>query len=283
MTSTTGGWGREIKDFARAFSGAYIFGIPLLFTMEMWWLGEYAALWKLLAFLLVALAANFGFSYAAGFKRETSLGSALQQAVEALAVGIVAATVMLLVLNRIQPGDPLDTIAGTIVIQAVPLSIGASVANEIFGRRGERQRQAEDHGNSNEAGLKPWQELFSDLGATVIGGIFVGFSIAPTEEIPMLAAELDFGHLLALIGLSLLVSYASVFASGFDGAIPEGPFQKPLTETTLAYVVSLLVAGASLYFFNQIEPGDSLRAVVAQTLVLGLPTTIGGAAGRLVI
>lgn len=134
----TGAWRRELKDFARAFAGAYIFGVPLLFTMEMWWIGEYAALWKLLAFLLVALAANFGFSYAAGFKREEhTLGLALQEAVEAVAVGVVAATVMLLVLNRIGPGDPLDSVVGTIVIQAVPLSIGASVANEIFDRRGD--------------------------------------------------------------------------------------------------------------------------------------------------
>lgn len=275
----THAWGRELKDFTRAFSGAYIFGIPLLFTMEMWWIGEYAELWKLLAFLLVALAANFGFSYAAGFKREHGLDAALQQAVEAVAVGIVAAIVMLLVLNRIGPGDPLDSFVGMIVIQAVPLSIGASVANEIFGRRGERQREGEHDGSK----LKPWQELFSDVGATVIGGIFVGFSVAPTEEIPMLAAGLDFAHLLALIGLSLLLSYAIVFASGFDGAIPEGLFQKPVTETALAYVVSLLVAGMSLYFFHQIEGGDPLRSIVEQTLVLGLPTTIGGAAGRLVV
>lgn len=78
-------WAQELNDFVRAFSGAYIFGIPLLFTMEMWWIGEHAALWKLLAFLLVALVANFGFTYAAGFKRESTFRSTANQAVDAVA------------------------------------------------------------------------------------------------------------------------------------------------------------------------------------------------------
>jgi putative integral membrane protein (TIGR02587 family) len=274
-----GPWAQELNDLVRAFSGAYIFGVPLLFTMEMWWIGEYGDRWKLLAFLVLGLASNLALTYAAGFKRETTFRNTINQAVEATAVGIVAATVMLLVLNRIRPGDPLHSVLGMIVIQAVPLSIGASVANEVFGRWGEKRRE----GNAEGVQLKQWQELFSDVGATAIGGIFVGFSIAPTEEIPMLAAGLDYFHLALLVGFSLLLSYGIVFESGFDGGQPEGLFQRPITETTLAYVVSLLVAVVSLYLFNQIETGQPLQSVIEQTLVLGLPITIGGAAGRLVL
>jgi putative integral membrane protein (TIGR02587 family) len=274
-----GPWAQELNDLVRAFSGAYIFGVPLLFTMEMWWIGEYGDHWKLLAFLVLGLASNLALTYAAGFKRESTFRNTINQAVEATAVGIVAATVMLLVLNRIRPGDPLDSVLGMIVIQAVPLSIGASVANEVFGRWGEKRRE----GNSEGVQLKQWQELFSDVGATAIGGIFVGFSVAPTEEIPMLAAGLDYVHLALLVGFSLLLSYGIVFESGFDGGQPEGLFQRPITETTLAYVVSLLVAVVSLSLFSQIETGQPLQSVIEKTLVLGLPMTIGGAAGRLVI
>jgi putative integral membrane protein (TIGR02587 family) len=221
-----------------------------------------------------------GLTYAAGFRREEStFGTSVNQAVDAVAVGIVAAAIMLLVLNQIQPGDPVDSIFGMIAIQAVPLSIGASVANEIFGRRGEKQRQ----GESPHAGLKPWQELFSDIGATAIGGVFIGFSIAPTEEVPMIAGELEYIHLIFLVGLTLLISYAIVFVSGFDGHQPEGLFQQPITETTLAYVVSLSIAFVVLYLFDQIELGQPIRHSIELTLVLALPTTIGGAAGRLVI
>ncbi|HEV2108865.1 MAG TPA: TIGR02587 family membrane protein [Thermomicrobiales bacterium] len=273
-----GSWARELDDFVRALSGAYIFGVPLLFTMEVWWIGTYADLWKLLAFLGVAFAANLGLTHAVGFKRETTFGTTINQAVDAVAVGIVAAFVMLLVLNRITLSDPLDSVLGKVVVQAVPLSIGASVANEILGQRGEKSRQGQE-------GRRPgaWRAFFSDVGATIIGGIFIGFSIAPTQEVPMLAAGLEYPHVLALIGFSLMVSYAIVFASGFDQQRSEGLFQRPITETTLAYLIALLVALVTLYFFDRIEIGDPLPFVVEQTLVLGFPTAVGGAAGRLVI
>jgi putative integral membrane protein (TIGR02587 family) len=274
-----GPWAQEMDDFVRAFSGAYIFGIPLLFTMEMWWIGEYGDLWKLLVFLAVGFLVNLGLTYAAGFKRESTFRSTFNQAVDAMAVGVVAALAMLLVLNRIRPDAPLDSVLGMIVVQAIPLSIGASVANEIFGKRGEKQRQGESDGSA----LKPWQELFSDVGATAFGGIFIGFSIAPTEEIPMLAAGLGYIHLAVLVAFSLLLSYAIVFVSGFDGEQPEGLFQHPVTETTLAYIVSIAVSALILFLFDQIGPDDPTRSMIEQTLVLALPTTIGGAAGRLVI
>ena len=273
-------WGQELNDLIRAFSGAYIFGVPLLFTMEMWWIGQYAEPWKLLTFLGVAFLANLGLTYAAGFKRSSAFRTTVNQAVDAVAVGIVAASVVLLVLNRIKPGDPLDSVLGKIVIQAVPLSIGASVANQLFGRHGEKSRQGEAPPDGT---LRPWQALFADVGATIIGGIFVGFSITPTDEIPMLAAEVDLPHLLAIVAFSLAVSYGIVFASGFDEAIAEGPFQHPLTETALAYAVSLAVAAASLFLLDRIGPEDPPLTIIESTIVLGLPMTIGGAAGRLVI
>ncbi|HEV2073516.1 MAG TPA: TIGR02587 family membrane protein [Thermomicrobiales bacterium] len=274
-----GAWAQERDDFIRAFSGAYIFGIPLLFTMEMWWIGQYADLWKLLVFLGLAFAANLGLTYAAGFKRRSTFGTTVNQAVDAVAVGIVAATIMLLLLNQIRLTEPLDSIVGKIVVQAVPLSIGASVANQIFGKRGEKSRQGESHGEP----MGPWHSFFSDVGATIIGGIFIGFSIAPTDEVPLIASALDYHHLVAVIGFSLLVSYMIVFASGFDQASPQGLFQRPFTETMLAYLVSLLVSFLALYLFDQIEMGDPVLSMLEKTLVLGVPATVGGAAGRLVI
>ncbi len=62
-----------------------------------------------------------------------------------------------------------------------------------------------------------------------------------------------------------------------------GPFQSPLTETVLAYLLSLLVALLALALFDQIEWGDPLGEMVTMVLVLGLPAAVGGAAGRLVV
>lgn len=274
-------WKRELAAFGRAFSGSFLFGVPLLFTMEMWWIGTYADLWKLVVFLLLALIANLGLTYFAGFKQDRTTLQFVDQAIDAVAVGVVGSFVVLLVLNRISLSDPLDSIVGKIIVQAVPLSLGASLANIVFGKGGDRQ------GDDASSGDNQWRALLNDIGATAIGGIFIGFSIAPTDEVPMLAAGMTFPHELALIGLTLLIGYLIVFVSGFDpevhGQKSRGPFQRPLTETSMSYLVSLVVAVVALYLFDRIEFHDPLQTVVSQTLVLGVPTMVGGAAGRLAV
>jgi putative integral membrane protein (TIGR02587 family) len=247
--------------------------------MEMWWIGEYALGSRLIAFMVLGLVANFGLSYVVGFRRDGTVSGAVEQAINALAIGCVAAFALLMILDRIQAGDPLDSIVGMIVIQAVPLSIGASVANQVFGGSGDRSHA--DDGDSEV--LPEWQELASDVGATAIGGVLIAFSIAPTDEVPMLAAGLGTLHVCGVIGFTLVLSYCIVFVSEFDERRPSGPFQHPITETVLAYVVSLVVAAVSLYLFHQIGPSDPASSVIKQVLILGLPATIGGAAGRLII
>ena len=279
LTTLTPSWQRDLRDFARAVSGAFMFAIPLLYTMEMWWIGTYAELWKIFLLLVVTVVLNLGLNALSGFQRKQSRLATVEQTLDAVAVGLVTATVVLLVLDRIEPSDPLDSIVGKIVLQAVPLSIGASVANAIF--RGRAQGET----RSGRAGEEPSTArlLAEDIGATVIGGVFIGFSVAPTEEIAMLAAELDGTHQLALIGLTLLLSYTVVFASGFQAQITAAPFQRPATETVLTYFVSLVVAVLVLFFFDAVHPGDPPTVIITQALVLGLPVCIGGAAGRLVI
>lgn len=80
---------------------------------------------------MVALVASLGLTSAGSFKRNSSFGNHLDQAIDAVAAGAVASLVMLLVLNRSGASDPLDAIVGKIVVQALPLSLGASVANPI--------------------------------------------------------------------------------------------------------------------------------------------------------
>lgn len=280
-----GSWRAELDDFVRAFSGAFVVATPLLYTMEMWAIGVTAERWKLVLFLGVAVAISLGLarSRSGGFKDGTSGFAVVEQAIDGVAVGVVGAIVVLFVLNRIEIGDPLDSIVGKVAIQAVPLAIGAAVANAIFGpdRRGGRQGDDED---GNGAGSAK-QALLADLGATVVGAVFIAITIAPTDEIQVLAAGMDTAHELALVALSLVLTYTIVFASGLGYGQYEQPglFQQPITETVLAYLVSLLVALAALFLFDRIEVGDPLGQVVSMVLVLGLPAAVGGAAGRLVV
>jgi len=273
-----GDFRQEALSLLRALAGAFIFAMPLLYTLEMWTLGATVDLWKLQVLLVSALLMNIVINYFSSFKEESSWRGALEEAVEATTVGILAAAVVLLVLDRISLGNPLQGIAGKIIVQAVPLSIGASVANSVF-----RQPANGEGSNGQELEQPEGSGFLNDVGATAVGSVLIAFGIAPTEEVTLLAGEMDYVHILALMVLSLLLSYGIVFASGFDKGLSTGPFHHPLTETVISYLISLLVAGAVLYLLGSVHSGTSIHLALPMIIVLGLPATIGGAAGRLVI
>ena len=54
------------RDFAiglaRAFDGAIIFSLPILMTMEMWWLGFLMEPWRLALLIALGLPLLFGLS-----------------------------------------------------------------------------------------------------------------------------------------------------------------------------------------------------------------------------
>lgn len=272
-------WSDEITAFTRAFAGAAVFGIPLVFTMEMWWIGKSLSFTYLIIALAIGLVTNFGLARVSGFRDQHSLIMSIDQSIDALAVGVVGALVLLFTINQLRLSDGLEQGIGTIILLSVPLSLGASIARQVFSGR---TSQGEED-NEDQDGLSVWQGLASDVGATVIGGVFIGMTIAPTDEIKMIAAGLTRWHLFAVILLSLVLSYIIVFASDFDEKSPPGPFQHPISETMLAYVISLLVSFGMLLLLERVTPGDPLNDIVYQTVVLALPATIGGAGGRLVI
>ena len=94
-------------------------------------------------------------------------------------------------------------------------------------------------------------------------------------------------YLPLLILFSLAVSYGIVFVAGFGGEEQRlqsvGPFQRPITETVIAYMMSLVTAAALLALFGQIDLETDWALIYAQVVILGLPATIGGAAGRLAV
>jgi putative integral membrane protein (TIGR02587 family) len=282
-----GSWRDEIHDLLRAASGGFIFAVPLLYTMEMWEIGVTAELWKLLLFLGVAFAINLGLAHShnGGFKDATDWFATIEQAVDTLAVGLVGGALVLLVLNQIALGDSPEGMLGRVLAEAVPLSIGAAVAAAIFGPRGNRSREGDDDSGKKGKPQSAWKAFLADIGATGLGAIFLAFSIAPTDEVSLLAAELTPQHQIAVVLLSLLLSYMIVFVSGFSStsAKQPGPFQLPITETALSYSLSLLISLGALFLFDRVELSDPPGHILALVIVLGLPAAVGGAAGRLVV
>jgi putative integral membrane protein (TIGR02587 family) len=299
-TKNNSQWKQELDDLIRGMSGGFLFGIPLLYTMEVWWIGSAAAMPRLLLALLLTLAVVFLLNRTAGFRQtqDIAVSDALMDSVEAIALGLFCAGCMLVLLQEINPQTPLPEALGKLVYEGVPFSIGVALANQVlsgdrWGKDNEsHQANAESSPQANDASVQtPADPLMnatlSDVGGTLIGAMIIAFNIAPTDEIPMLTAAMTGLNLLAVLAASLAISYAIVFVAGFANQRKrqeqQGLFQRPMSETLMAYLVSLGAALLMLLFFDKLHWDDPWPLWLSSAIVLGLPAAIGGAAGRLAV
>lgn len=293
-------WRSEGAAIVRAACGGLLFGAPLLYTMEVWWAGSHASPIQLLVVLALLVLPVFVLNLTGGFRshRDLGAGDALVDTVECLAVGLVGTAVVLFVLREIGPGTPSLTALGKIVYESVPFCLGVGVARHFLsGARDEEpdgssdatkdertEETTDDEGTSNDADAVRGGTA-SDLLATTIGATFVALSIAPTDEVPMLASRMSPGWLVLLIAVSVVTTYAIVFAAGFGDQASRrqqaGILQHPSTETISSYLVAVAVAATLLVVFQR--GGGPPADLFHRAVVLGFPAAVGGAAGRLAI
>lgn len=283
MPAVAWGWGDELRDQVRAFSGALLFGIPLLFTMELWWTSSHTNPGQMLALLALTFVVVAVLTHVAGFRDapDVSVRSTLTDAVEAVAVGMLASLLVLVVIREIGPHTTRRELLGKVIYHGITASIGAALATQFFHGSADGQDGDKPGGQSDLLGT------IIDFGASAIGAVFVVSAIAPTDEVSMLAAASTPGWLLVVVATSLLASYAIVFVSGFANEekrrLQPGVLQHPVTETVAAYVVALMVCAAALVTFQRIDLSDPMSVWLPQVVLLGLPGAIGGAAGRLAV
>jgi putative integral membrane protein (TIGR02587 family) len=279
-----GVWRRELTDLVRAASGGLLFGVPLLYTMEVWWVGTRSAAGQLALVVVLLALPLFGLNMAAGFRSspDARVRDAMGDTVEALAIGIVVSLAVLVLLREIDGSTPVAEGLGKVLYEAVPFCLGIGVARHFL--HGQRA-SVEDDDNDDSTSGRALNRTVADLGATSVGAVFIALSIAPTDELPMIASAMSPMWVLVLLAASLVASYAIVFVAGFVGQdsrrAHEGVAQRPISETVLCYLISLVVSALLLWLFQRGGPpyGDYLT----RTIVLGLPAAVGGAAGRLAV
>lgn len=305
-------WQDELEDLIRGASGGFLFGTPLLYTMEVWWIGSYTEPPLMLVILSVTFAIVFLLNRTDGFRQISPDRpiTAVMDSIEALAIGTVCTACILILLREITATTPLDEAVGKIVLEGMPFSIGVALARSILqGERNESEKNAnsQTHSQTNlpsnsqqyatsaaepdgtNRPLTPpsFNTTLADIGATLIGTVFIAFNIAPTDEVPMLVAAASPPWLIAIIFASLIISYSIVFLAGFTTQKKriqqQGIFQHPLTETVVCYLISLVAAALMLWFFHRLSLADPWTSWLKHVVILGLPATIGGAAGRLAV
>lgn len=285
-------WSEELDDVIRGVSGGFLFGIPLLYTMEVWWIGSSVSMLRVMMAIVLTFGIVFILNRTEGFRKtgDTDAVNAAMDTVEAMAIGIVCAGFVLLLLREITLETPFNEALGKLIYESMPFTLGVALANQFL--------SGSDEADSNPQSSKPQvakgtaqqktlNATLSDIGGTLIGALIIAFNIAPTDEIPMLAAAVHGLWLLPIMAASLVISYAIVFAAGFSKQQKrqqqEGIFQRPASETMMSYLVSLLAAALMLAFFDKLNGEDPWPVWLSYSILLGLPATVGGAAGRLAV
>jgi putative integral membrane protein (TIGR02587 family) len=265
------------REFAiglsRALGGAVVFALPMFMTLEMWELGVTMPPLRLAGFLTAFLPMLVVTSYFAGFEPTFELRDDAVDALVAFAVGVVTATLSLFAVCALGANATFEQSVGQIVLQAIPASIGALVAQSTLGGKSERRKR-------RRAGVA------GDVFLAAIGALYLCFNVAPTDEIVLIAARATPWHLLALMIGSVAILEAFAHRLDFRGQRPTHPRASALglfvRRTLVGYAVALAVSGAVLWAFGRFADVGAMM-IMAQMLVLGLPAALGAASARLIL
>lgn len=263
-----------MRDAGRAFGGALIFSLPMLMTMEFWQLGFTMDTTRLLLFMFVGFPVLVGLSYQIGFEETTHWSDDVVDAAAALLVGALTAAVVLACFGALTPDMSVREMVGKVAIQAFPAAIGALLARSQF---------SSDRDQDGEIREETYPGELFIMG---VGALFLGLNVSATEEVVLIAYSITPWHALALVLLSLAIVHGFVFAVGFRGGSQveqDAPWWSAFLRFTLpGYILALAVSFYVLWTFHSADEAP-FRLLVFSAIVLGLPSSLGAAAARLIL
>jgi putative integral membrane protein (TIGR02587 family) len=281
--------GATARAHLRAIAGGLLVGLPLLWTMEVWEDGAVLDPAKLLVLLAIGFGVVVGFNALAGFRRDRTWIELLVDSVQALGLSALVAALALAVLGRLDLSLGLQTIAGRVAIEAIPVAFGMSLAATVMGQQdGDAGGPADEGDGGVRADDESSDGPVHRLVVAGAGALYFALNIAPTDEVRLLAAASSPPQLLVAVAVSLAVGLAIVFHAEFRGGLrgaswrEVGPLGTPLGETAVVYVLALLVSLVLLWAFGSTD-GATPSAVLAQVVMLGIVAAFGAAAGRLLL
>jgi uncharacterized membrane protein len=103
----------------------------------------------------------------------------------------------------------------------------------------------------------------------------------------MIGLQLTWAHALTLTVFSILQVHAIVYAVGFKNHEDEGAarpvVKKVLEEAVGVYAIAIGLSAYLLWTFGQISSETGIHAAVDMIVTLGFATSLGAAAGELLI
>lgn len=263
---------RFIQDSGRGLVGGLLLGMPLLYTMETWWIGGRMDLWHLLGFALGGLLVVFAAVHLVGFRPKHEGPRGLREAagdfVELLTHSFLGSFGVLFLFGIVEPQDGFTSIARLGLVQVVPVGFGAALANHAL-RAGDEPDAEEDLGR---------EMLIFGAGAA-----FFSLPAAPTEEMARMAAHAGLWRMPLIAGLGMVLAHLALYELRFRGS--GGREQRRFYqwgESACGYAVAFLVCGLLLWGFGQFE-GEPVAVMLQKTVVLSFLGSLGGAAARVVL
>jgi putative integral membrane protein (TIGR02587 family) len=262
---------------ARGFGAAIIFSIPMLMTMELWWLGFYMDRLRLAIAALLMLPLLVALSHFVGLRPKGGLVVTILDAVTGYGIGLIAAAAVLLLIGVVTIQMAPREIIGKVVLLGLAASFGSMLGQSQLGSQAGQQEQK---------GKKQGAGWIGEMFFMMAGAIYLSLTVAPTVEMIKVPFNMTPWHALALVVVSILLMHAFVYALEFKGAAPEPkntPWWSLLIRYTLpGYVIATAVAAYLLWTFGRFENFD-LYWMLMYSVALGFPASVGAAAGRLIL
>ena len=279
----------SVEEYGRGVAGGFLFSLPLLYTMEVWWHGFLATPLKLIAYLAFTFVLLLGYNRFAGMREDAGWLDVVIDSVEEMGIGVLLSALVLYLIGQIDGEMTRGELIGKIAIETGMVAVGVSVGTaQLGGGNGDDQDQgAEPKSGMQKDGGKGKRRHASvaDIFIGFCGAFLIAANVAPTEEIMMIAAEASSGRLAALALVSLATATVVLFFSDFRGSarysvVESGWKLAGIAATT--YAIAALASALMLWFFDRFD-GVGLMFAVSQIVVLAFPAVIGASAGRLLL
>lgn len=268
-----------LAAYGRGLLGGMLIGAPVLMTMEVWWEGFTVAAWRMVLLYCVSYLTLLVLQHYSGLAHRKSFPSQLSAAVVALGIGALSSAITLFVLGVLRGGLEIRDIAGKLMLESVPVSIGASVAMNEFSGDEEHEEIVEER--RQNAGY------FGSLAIAVAGASLFGFGISATEEPLMIADQLDPKRAILLMLLSMTQVFAVLFMVDRKQSKEKPDTRKHIAtvieEAISTYAVALLIAAYFLWTFGALNSSLGIVAAVYVIVAAGFVTSLGAAAGEVLI
>jgi putative integral membrane protein (TIGR02587 family) len=270
-------WG-ELREQGRGFVGAlFAIGVTFLYTMESWQLAKTLPMSHLLVYTVVGIGGIVLLTRVIGFREDDRIASSESSPKLALAVesaeilfqSLLATYVGLFLLGSLTFDDSLGTAVRFGLIEIVPLGFGAALMNELV--------MADEDGEYESY-------LPRNIAVFTVGALFIGATIAPTQELTVIAARIGWGRTVGIAVLSIAVTYVTLFELQFRGEEGRLARSRPAQVGTglTAYAVGVIVSVGLLAAYGHFI-GVSVPLMIQKTILLAFPASLGAAGAEVVV